>query len=73
MPNLNYVVVCGHLSRDPDMRFTTNGTATCKLNVAVNTGFGDKRKAHFIDVKCWNKTAEYIGAKAKKGLVQSTV
>lgn len=68
MPNMNYAAICGHLSRQPEIKFFGNdGNAVCNLTVAVNTGHGDKRESHFIDVKCWNKTAEYISGRANVG------
>lgn len=67
MPNLNKVILCGHLSRDPEVRIFENGTHLCNVTIAVNTGPKDNRKAHFIDCKLWGKTAEYIAERAKKG------
>lgn len=67
MPNLNLVTLCGHLSRDPEIHFFGEGKAVANVTIAVNTGYGDNRKAHFIDCKIWNKSAEYISEHARKG------
>ena len=36
--NINRVVLTGNLTRDPELRSTSGGTAVCSLRVAVNTG-----------------------------------
>lgn len=34
--NINRVILTGNLTRDPEIRNMTNGTAVCKLGIAVN-------------------------------------
>src|SRR5881409_964384 len=35
MANINRVVLVGNLTKDPELRHTPNGTAVCKLRIAV--------------------------------------
>ena len=35
--NINRVVLVGNLTKDPELRHTSSGTAVCKLRLAVNT------------------------------------
>lgn len=71
MPNENQVTLCGHLTRDPELRFSPSGMAICKFGLAVNqrTGRGDTAKdvAHFFDVTCFRDTAEEVGEQLRKG------
>lgn len=67
---INNVVLIGRLTKDPDLRYTSNGTATASFNLAVNRSFknanGD-READFIDCVIWRKPAETLANYAHKG------
>ncbi len=72
MPDLNRVQLAGRLTRDPELRYLPSGSAVCKLGLAVSeyykTKEGEKREETlFINVNCWNKTAEWVGQAFKKG------
>ena len=67
MPSANQVTLCGHLTRDPELRFTTKGLAVCSFGLAVLQKFGENEKTSFFDVKCWRGTAEVAGAELRKG------
>jgi single-strand DNA-binding protein len=69
---LNNVVLIGRLTRDPDRRFTTNGTAVTTFTLAVDRGGKDKG-ADFVDIQAWKGTAEMCAqylAKGKMAAVQ---
>ena len=60
MANLNKVFLIGNLTRDPELRFTSNGMAVANLRLAVNHRFKDrageaKQEACFINVVVWDK------------------
>ncbi|GAH05816.1 unnamed protein product, partial [marine sediment metagenome] len=40
---MNRCFIIGNLGADPELRFTTNGTAVANLRVAVNEKFGDRK------------------------------
>lgn len=64
---LNRIVLIGRLTRDPELRYTANGTAVARMTVAVDrrrNAAGDK-ETDYIDVVVWQKQAEtcanYLG------------
>lgn len=71
MPNQNLVIIAGHITRDPELRFTTNGAALVQFGIAVNKKFtkdGEKKEiVTFVDCKAWREHAEYIGDNFRKG------
>ena len=72
MANFNKVFLMGRLTRDPELRYTKNGTAVCKFGLAVNSTFGGKdaarqEKTTFIDITAWERRAEVITEYFKKG------
>ncbi|MGO2082726.1 single-stranded DNA-binding protein [Vagococcus sp.] len=67
---INNVVLVGRLTRDPDLRFTANGSAVATFNLAVNRNFTNKsgeREADFINCVIWRKPAETLANYARKG------
>jgi len=72
MPDINKVTLAGRLTRDPELRYTPQGTALCKLGLAVSRTYkgrdGEKKEETlFVDVTVWEKTAEYCGQRLKQG------
>lgn len=61
---LNSVILIGRLTRDPELRYTTNGTAVGQFTLAVQRKF-NKDEADFIDIVVWRGLAEncanYLG------------
>ncbi len=61
---LNKVVLIGRLTRDPELRYTTNGTAVCRFSLAVNRRY-NREQTDFIDIVAWRGLAEncanYLG------------
>ena len=72
VPDLNKVLIAGRLTRDPDLRYTSSGTAFCRLGVA-NTRYykskdGERREETvFVDVSVWDRQAEWVGERFRKG------
>jgi single-strand DNA-binding protein len=72
MANLNRVFLIGNLTRDPELRYTTSGTAVTNLRIAVNrrykTQTGEmKEETAFITVVAWGKQAETCSQFLSKG------
>lgn len=72
MPNLNQVNVIGHLTRDPELRYTPNSTAVAHIGLAVNRAWEDakgnkKTEVCFLDVVAWARLAEICNEFLKKG------
>lgn len=73
---INNVVLVGRLTRDAELRFTANGTATATFNLAVNRNFTNQsgeREADFVNCVIWRKPAETLANYAKKGTLLGVV
>lgn len=67
---INNVVLVGRLTKDPDLRYTANGTGVATFTLAVNRNFTNQdgnRDADFINCVIWRKSAETLANYAKKG------
>lgn len=66
---MNKVFLIGRLTKDPDLRHTTNGTPVCQVNIAVDRPRQkDKdQEADFINVLIWDKQAENVAKYQTKG------
>jgi len=64
---MNKVILVGRLTRDPEVRYTQKGTALASFSVAVDSGFGDNKRADFIPIVVWDKLAEVCGNNLTKG------
>lgn len=60
-------VITGSLTRDPEIRFTTNGNAVVSFSVAVNEKRGDEEYVSFFDCESWGTLAENISSCLRKG------
>jgi single-strand DNA-binding protein len=71
--NINRVVLTGNLTRDPELRNTSSGTAVCSLRIAVNTRRKNQQtgdwedKANFFDVTVWGAQGENVARFCSKG------
>lgn len=69
---INNVVLVGRLTKDPDLKYTGNGTAVATFTLAVNRNFTNQsgeREADFINCVIWRKPAEILANYAKKGVL----
>lgn len=67
---INNVVLVGRLTKDPDLRYTANGTGVATFTLAVNRNFTNQdgnREADFINCVIWRKSAETLANYARKG------
>lgn len=67
---INRVVLVGRLTKDPELRYTQNGVATCRFTVAVNRTFrgqDGEPEADFISCVAWRKQAENLANFQRKG------
>jgi single-strand DNA-binding protein len=73
MASFNRVVLMGNLTRDPEVRYTTGGTAVTDISLAINRYRSDKNtnerieETTFVDVTLWGRTAEIAGEYLGKG------
>jgi single-strand DNA-binding protein len=70
---MNKIMLSGRWCKDIELKFLPDGTAVAKSTIAVDEGYGDKKKAHFFNVTMWKKTAEAVAnysGKGKKVLIE---
>ncbi len=70
--SLNKVELIGNLTRDPELKYTPQGTAVCTFSIATNrqwkTESGEnKEDAEFHRIVAWNKLAEICANLLQKG------
>lgn len=69
---INNLTLVGRLTKDPDLKYTGNGTAVATFTLAVNRNFTNQsgeREADFINCVIWRKSAETLANYAKKGVL----
>lgn len=67
---MNKAILVGRLTRDPELKSTTNGTNVCSFSVAVNRRYKNAEgnyDADFINCTAWRQTAEFISKYFTKG------
>ena len=73
MASFNRVVLLGNVTRDPELRYISNGTAVTDVGLAVNDRRKDGKTGEwieettFVDVTLWGRTAEIAGEYVTKG------
>ncbi len=72
IPDLNRVIIAGRLTRDPELRYTQGGLAFCRVCIANTRYFRKKdgtrgEEDMFVDFVVWDKQAEYVGERLRKG------
>lgn len=68
---LNKIILMGWLGRDPEKRYTQNGTPVASFSLAVDRDFKDKatgeKVTDWINVTAWRQTAEFVSRYFTKG------
>jgi len=72
MLNLNRAMIIGNLTRDPEMRYTPNGSAVTSFSIATNRRWTGQdgnpgEEVEYHDVTAWGKLAETVTQILKKG------
>ena len=73
MRGINKVILVGNLGADPEVRYTTSGTAIATLSVATSESWTDKQsgekqeRTEWHRVKMFGRLAEIAGEYLKKG------
>jgi len=72
MASLNKVMLIGNLGKDPEVRYTTAGTAVASFSVATTDKFKNKsgeweEKTEWHNVTLWARLAEIAGEYLSKG------
>lgn len=66
------LIIVGNLGKDPEMRYTQNGTAVTTMNVATNRVYTDNtgakvKETTWFRVSAWGKQGENCANYLKKG------
>jgi len=67
---LNRIVLIGRLTRDPELRYTSNGTPVCNFTLAVERNYTNRdgeRDVDFINIVTWRGLAESCAKHLGKG------
>lgn len=68
----NICFLIGNVTRDPELRFTPGGAALAKFGLATNRNIkkGEvwEKVTTFHNIVCWQKLAEYVSERLKKGM-----
>lgn len=72
MASFNKVILMGNLTRDPEVRYLSSGTAVADLALAINEDYKNKdgekvESTVFVDVVVWARQAETCGQYLSKG------
>lgn len=67
--NINNVVLVGRLTKDPELRKTSNNTSTCTFTLACNRRFTNNNEADFINCVAWRQNADFLCQYARKGSI----
>lgn len=72
MPEINYVIVAGNLTKDPVFRQTTNNTPVVNFSIASNRKYKDsmnqwQEDVCYVGIVAWNKLAESCRDRLRKG------
>ena len=72
MPELNYVLIVGNLTKDPVFRTTSNNTPVVNFSIASNRRYRDRSNSWqedvcYIGIVAWNRLAESCKQRLRKG------
>ena len=70
--SVNKVILIGNLGKDPEVKYTPQGTAVAKITLATNESYKDKagqwqERTEWHNIVAWQRLAEIVGEYVKKG------
>ena len=66
----NKVILCGRLTKTPELKTTPAGVSVCTFSIACDRRYqvkGEERKADFFNCVAWRNEAEFISRYFSKG------
>ncbi len=74
MAGLSKVILIGNLGRDPETRYTPNGTMNVQFSLAVSRRYTDsssqeQERTNWFRVTAWGKLAETLDGLSQRGFV----
>jgi len=72
MASFNKIIIVGHLGKDPEIRYMTDGTAVCNFSVATTEKRKDRsgemqENTLWFRVNVWGKQADAVNQYLSKG------
>jgi len=73
VPELNFIIVSGRLTRDPDIRMTQKGSTVCSFSIANNRSYMDpstnewKEEVAYMSATAFGVLADRLKERIKKG------
>jgi single-strand DNA-binding protein len=72
MSSINKVILVGRLGRDPELRYTPNGSPVARFSLATSDNWTDKggekqERTEWHNIVAWNKLAEICNQYLVKG------
>lgn len=72
MSDLNKVLILGNVGKDPEIRYTANGSAQTTFSVAANRNYqrpdGEwEKETEWFSIVTWNKLAERMAQNVQRG------
>src|SRR5258708_25084139 len=66
MKSVNKVILLGNVGKDPEVKFTPNGTAVAKFTMATNSRYKDQggewqERTEWHSIVAWQRLAEIAG------------
>jgi len=70
--SLNKAILIGRLGKNPEGRYTPNGTSTARFSIATDESWVDsdnnkQEHTEWHDVEAWGKTADFVTQYLQKG------
>jgi len=73
---MNKAILIGRLTKDPELRSTSNNNSVCNFTLAVDRRFKNangEKETDFIPCVAWRNTAEFISKYFSKGVRMAVV
>ena len=72
MASINKAILIGNLGADPELRYTSNGTAVASFNMATTERFKDRNgeqqeRTEWHSIVCWGRMGELANEYLRKG------
>lgn len=70
---MNKVILTGRLTKDIDLKKTQTGKSVISFTLAIDKGFGAKKRTNFIECQAWENIADTIYKYVLKGDMVSVI
>lgn len=67
MKSLNKCMFIGNLGKDPEVRYTSDGTAVANFSIACTEKWKDGEHTEWVRLVAWARLAEIVNEYLKKG------